>query len=422
MEDYVCHITCKGEKKGPFTLAQLKLMRADGVLTEDAFTPQEWIEMLEILDGEVRETGFWRKNPLVQIKKMVVEPGKTTYSGLQKLLICLTWIGYCIAGFFLAWGMLRSEDGVAWQSPSLWIALFFAGALTRTFVGKLIRRSLEAKRKEPSLPGLYGNYFCGWLPLVLIVGLTLWIAHSYLAKTTLVPMAIVGALCLGAGALLAMQMPVTFHKKWRSHSVVAIKAYSTPWVMLPFLVFAFLVLDYYADEIPQANKVISYAKWVVFDLDPPTVDSAEWQYSVRIGTTRRRVEKLIGKPDKVVNGQDWFDKAGLGVSYNFLNRVAKLSFINLGQSKHKAPLIVWGVSMASTLQELRVRFGLPNATVSEKNLQTCIWSKPPFRISAMIWTEDTNLEGKLFPQGSLKTLDIFMEEKKQEPQTTPAHP
>jgi hypothetical protein len=96
MDEYRCYITCKGERKGPFTLTQLKRMRVDDMLPEDAFTPEEWAALNDVLDSkDVSETRFWSRNRYVEVKKIEREE---SYTGLLKLLITFNWI--CDWGVF----------------------------------------------------------------------------------------------------------------------------------------------------------------------------------------------------------------------------------------------------------------------------------------------------------------------------------
>ena len=409
-EEFSCYITCKGERKGPFTLTQLKQMRAEEMLPEDAFTPEEWTALRDLLDAqEVNETGFWKKNPLVEIKRIAGKKKKAR-SGLHALLICLTWIGYGIGGFFLVWGILQAEKGPFYHSPSLLIAMFFAMRLARTSVEKMVRRRLPTQDKIPSKKLLFAAYFLGLLPFSLLIGCALAVAARSVTKEALQPMINAAVLCWGAGIFFSMRLPSSLFFQWRTLSLKAARPYAPDWMILPILVFTFIVLDHYANEFPRVKVITNYARLMVFNLEPE-VQIPDWHFPVGLGSSRRKVEKNFGQADRVREAQFWFEEPSVAITYNFFNYVTKLRFVNPGTARRKLPAFLWDLTAASTMDQLTARLNAPNAIFVGKNFQTCIWNKPPLRLAATAWTQSVTNNGNTFAKGSLKWLEVTHSEK-----------
>jgi len=375
-------------------------MREDGVLIEQEFSAEEWAALRQVLEEQaVRESSFWARHPLVRVKRI---SGRET--GLNNLLVLLTWVGYAIGLFFLVWGILHSAEGYFWQSPSLCLAMFFSVALARTAVGRRARKRLTGGGGKIRLLELYNQYFYGLAPLALVIGGTVGVAYFFFEKTLVMRVTHNAGFCFGAGAFFSSRLPASLYQQWKYLSLYAGERYSARWMLLPLAAFMFLVADFYSDRVPQAHKVVNVARQIFFQFE--TEESVEgWQFPVHVGSTRRKVEAVFGQPDGKIEGGQWFARAGLGVWFNFLGRATRLRFANPGQGKGPVA-IAWGVTDRSGLKELRQCLGPPAGLVAYEQFQLCTWVKEPFQISAQLWAQDVLFEGKLRRKGALKQIEV----------------
>ena len=399
--EYNCVITRQGEKKGPFTLTMLRRMRTDELLNESDFTPEEWTALMQVLDSaEIRETSFWTRKPLVKIKRLEENQG-VRMAGLRTVL---TWTGFCIGASFVAWGVFRSEERIPWRSPVLLVAAFFAVVLTRTCVGRLVRRKLFSGASKLTVKDAYGQFAMGIIPLILVTAATVGSAFFFVSREAWVQVAINGAICLGLGVLLSARIPSAYFEQWRFLSLPQIPPHSGPWSVLPVLVLVLLVVQNYAGQIPQAHEVLVAAQKLLLRVEPEQA-LPEWQFNVRIGGLRSQVEGVLGPPDRSEDGEQWYDRPGVGIRYDTQGKVTHLRFPGPVPGETPAP-IAWGLTDASSLKQLASSLGPATTVNGYKTYQVYTWDKPPLRIVAEVWIGTSAEPGATNGAGSLRQLEI----------------
>jgi hypothetical protein len=391
------YITQHGTRKGPFSVSMLRRMREDQVLKEEEFKSDEWSALMQVLDSEdIQETSFWSRKPLVKIKRQAAKQEL----GIKRLLLVFTWIGFAIGAFLMGWGILRSEERIPWESPMLGCSVFLAVMFGRTFVGRFVRRALLSGDRKQSAQVAYAQFYRGLVPLLVVVLVSVAVGYFLVPRAAFVQVAINGGICLAAGAVLSMRIPSSYFDRWRYLALSEIEGHSLPWMGLPMLAFLFLILAYNADAIPGANTVVLQAKRLLFRIEPEPEDG-EWKLPIRLGSMRSQVEKALGQPERSEEGEQYFSKPGVTVSYTALGRVARLRF-DQPVAGERPVAIAWGVTDASTQKELRRFLGPPKSIMSTKTYQVCTWDRPPYRVMAEVWNED----GATHSKGGIKVLEI----------------